>query len=157
VPIIKNIGVLGRARRKCAFAHPTALHHHGCGRLNFAFLSNRFRNELYSAPGTGTRREPGTFSLSTLLYISPERLPGLPRHISAGAKNTRAGPKAGNNIVAGKDYLTRQATTLIKFARATTDPQVVAGLVDKAANLKSRVDEQTVDRSPRAPDVQPES
>jgi hypothetical protein len=63
----------------------------------------------------------------------------------------------GNKIVARKDYLTRQATTLIKFAQATTDPQVVAGLVEKAANLKSRVDEQTIDRSPRAPDVQPES
>jgi hypothetical protein len=68
-----------------------------------------------------------------------------------------AGAKMGNKIVARKDYLTRQATTLIKFAKATTDPQVVAGLVDKAANLQSKVDEQTIDRSPRAPDVQPES
>jgi len=42
----------------------------------------------------------------------------------------------GKNIMARKDYLTRQATTLIKFARATTDPQVVAGLVEKAADLK---------------------
>jgi hypothetical protein len=63
----------------------------------------------------------------------------------------------GNKIVARKDYLTRQATTLIKFAQATADPQVVAGLVEKAANLKSRLDEQTIDRSPRAPDVQPEN
>jgi hypothetical protein len=59
--------------------------------------------------------------------------------------------------MARKDYLTRQATTLIKFAQATTDPQVVAGLVEKAADLKSRLDEQTIDRSPRAPDIQSES
>jgi hypothetical protein len=63
----------------------------------------------------------------------------------------------GNKIVARKEYLTRQATTLMMFARAATDPQVVAGLVDKAANLKSKLDEQTRDCSPRAPDVQPES
>jgi hypothetical protein len=55
--------------------------------------------------------------------------------------------------VAGKEYLTRQATTLIKFAKATADPQVVAGLVDKAVDLKSKLDEPRIDRSPRAPDV----
>jgi hypothetical protein len=63
----------------------------------------------------------------------------------------------GEHIVPRKEYLTRQATTLIKFAKATTDPQIVAGLVEKAADLKSRLDEETIDRSPRAPDVQPES
>jgi hypothetical protein len=63
----------------------------------------------------------------------------------------------GNNTVAGKEYLTRQAATLLRFAKATTDPQIVAGLVEKAADLKSRVDEATIDRSPRAPDVQPEN
>jgi hypothetical protein len=68
----------------------------------------------------------------------------------AGAHNT------GVNIVAGKEYLTRQATTLIKFAKVTTDPQMIAGLVDKAVDLKSKVDEAAIDRSPRAPDVQPE-
>jgi hypothetical protein len=55
--------------------------------------------------------------------------------------------------VAGKEYLTRQATTLIRFAQATTDPQIVARLVDKAVDLKSQVDEARIDRSPRAPDV----
>jgi hypothetical protein len=59
--------------------------------------------------------------------------------------------------MARKDYLTRQATTLIKFAQATTNPQVVAGLVEKAADLRSRLDELTIDRSPRAPDVLSES
>jgi hypothetical protein len=59
--------------------------------------------------------------------------------------------------VARKEYLSRQATTLMKFAKAANDPQVVAGLVDKAANLKSKLDEHTRDCSPRAPDVQTES
>jgi hypothetical protein len=59
--------------------------------------------------------------------------------------------------VAGKEYLTRQATTLIRFAKATTDPQTVAALVDKAVDLKSKLDETRIDRSPRAPDVQPEN
>ena len=63
----------------------------------------------------------------------------------------------GGNIVAGKEYLTRQATTLIRFAKATTDPQVAAGLVEKAADLKSKSDEARIDRSPRAPDVQREN
>jgi hypothetical protein len=59
--------------------------------------------------------------------------------------------------VAGKEYLTRQATTLIKFAKASTDPQIAAALVDKAVDLQSKVDEAAIDRSPRAPDVQPEN
>jgi hypothetical protein len=43
--------------------------------------------------------------------------------------------------VVGKEYLTRQATTLLKFANTVTDPNVAAGLVEKAADLKSRLDE----------------
>ncbi len=54
--------------------------------------------------------------------------------------------------MAGREYLVRQAATLLKFAKATTDPRVVAGLVEKAAELKSQVDE-APDKSPQAPDV----
>jgi hypothetical protein len=58
--------------------------------------------------------------------------------------------------VIGKDYLTRQAAILLKFAKATTDPKVAAGLIEKAADLKSRVDAPGApsDRSPSAPDIQ---
>ena len=57
--------------------------------------------------------------------------------------------------VVGRQYLTRQATTLLKFARTVTDPNVAAGLVEKAADLKSRVDEPNrPDRSPSPPDVE---
>ena len=55
----------------------------------------------------------------------------------------------------GKEYLTRQATTLLNFAKTVTDPNVAAGLVEKAADLKSKVDERNrPDKSPRAPDVE---
>ena len=64
----------------------------------------------------------------------------------------------------GRQYLTRQATTLLKFARTVTDPNVAAGLVEKAADLKSQVDRKSQfdepnrpDKSPRAPDVEQSS
>ena len=54
----------------------------------------------------------------------------------------------------GRQYLTRQATTLLKFAQTVTDPNVAVGLVEKAADLKSRIDDPNrSDKSPRAPDV----
>jgi len=48
----------------------------------------------------------------------------------------------------------RQAAILLKLAKSISDPQVVAGLVEKAADLKSQVDS-APDRSPQAPDVEP--
>jgi hypothetical protein len=58
--------------------------------------------------------------------------------------------------VASREYLTRQATTLLKFARTTTDTNVAAGFIEKAADLKDQVDRTAPlqDRSPRAPDVE---
>jgi hypothetical protein len=63
----------------------------------------------------------------------------------------------GGNLVVSKSYLTRQATTLIKFAQSTSDPKILAALVEKAAELKSQADETRPppDLSPRAPDVEP--
>jgi hypothetical protein len=55
--------------------------------------------------------------------------------------------------VAGKQYLERQAALLLKFAKSSSDPQIVAGLVEKAADLKSQVDS-ALDQSLRAPDVE---
>ena len=57
----------------------------------------------------------------------------------------------------GRQYLTRQATTLLKFAKTVTDPNVAAGLVEKAADLKSQVGRQSPDKSPEAPDVERDS
>ena len=58
----------------------------------------------------------------------------------------------------GRAYFVRQAATLLKFAQSTSNPQLAAILIGKAADLKSQVDESstTPDSSPRAPDVQPE-
>jgi len=58
--------------------------------------------------------------------------------------------------VVGRSYFTRQATTLLKFAKSTNNPDLAAVLIEKAADLKSQVDETTApDPSPLAPDVEP--
>jgi hypothetical protein len=62
----------------------------------------------------------------------------------------------GTANVIGKEYFVRQAAILFGMAKATTDPRISAALLDKAANLKSQLDEPIIDRSPRAPGVQPE-
>jgi hypothetical protein len=55
--------------------------------------------------------------------------------------------------VPGRKFLNEQAATLVNFARATTDPQVAARLLDKAADLSAR-SKAAPDASPRAPDVE---
>ena len=56
-----------------------------------------------------------------------------------------------------KEYFVRQAAILLGFAKATKDPNVSAALLDKAADLKSQVDEriELLDLSPLAPDIEP--
>ncbi len=59
----------------------------------------------------------------------------------------------------GRDYLARQALTLLKMAKITRDPAVAAELASKAADLNSRSEEKSpeasADRGSRAPDVIP--
>jgi hypothetical protein len=43
---------------------------------------------------------------------------------------------------------------LLMFAKATTDPNIAAALVEKAADLKSRVDDSSAPE-PLAPHVEP--
>jgi hypothetical protein len=58
--------------------------------------------------------------------------------------------------VIGRGYFVRQVATLLKLAQTTTDPKVSAALVDKAAELKSQLDESGLpDPTPLAPDVEP--
>jgi hypothetical protein len=86
--------------------------------------------------------------LRSLLYICPERNPG--------SCVVGWGLIARENIVAGRLYLTRQAATFLKFAKSTNDPKLAAFLVEKAADLKSQVEETgKPDPSPVAPDVEP--
>jgi hypothetical protein len=57
--------------------------------------------------------------------------------------------------VIGKQYFVRQAATLLKFAKSTKNPDLAAVLVEKAADLKSKVDESPApDSSPQALDVE---
>lgn len=53
----------------------------------------------------------------------------------------------------GKKYLTEQAATFLRFAKAATDPDIAAGFLDKAADLSAR-SEAAPDASPQAPDVE---
>jgi hypothetical protein len=58
--------------------------------------------------------------------------------------------------VVGRNYFKRQATMLLKFAKSTNNSDLAAVLVERAADLKSQVDESgTPDPTPRAPDIEP--
>ena len=92
-------------------------------------------------------RNNGTKIKSALRNATAGTNPALQRNV-CGSDNPET------TTVVGRQYLTLQATTLLKFARTVTDPNVAAGLVEKAAELKSQVDEPNrPDKSPRAPDV----
>jgi hypothetical protein len=54
------------------------------------------------------------------------------------------------------NFLVEAAVALLKFARSTSDPNLTAALLDKAAELNERIAAATasgVDTSPKAPDV----
>lgn len=53
--------------------------------------------------------------------------------------------------MAGREYLNRQAATLLKFAKTTTDPTVPAGLVEKAAISRSRPRSRELNAATRRP------
>jgi len=56
--------------------------------------------------------------------------------------------------VLGKTYLTKQASLLMKFARSTSDSELSAKLISKAADLKAQADPlPDKDQGPQAPDV----
>ena len=57
----------------------------------------------------------------------------------------------------GRSYLTRQAATLLRFAKSTQNPELAAVLIERAADFKLQVDETmpAPDQSPVAPDVEP--
>ena len=53
-----------------------------------------------------------------------------------------------------KGYLVRHAATLLKLARSTSDPALATALIDKAAELKDRIDDYP-DVTLIVPDVEP--
>jgi hypothetical protein len=58
-------------------------------------------------------------------------------------------------IVIDRQYFARQAATLLKFAKATKNPELSAALIEKAADLRSQVDkiDPSLD-SPLAPNLE---
>ncbi|MBV8919644.1 hypothetical protein [Bradyrhizobium sp.] len=57
-----------------------------------------------------------------------------------------------------KNYFIRQAASLLRFAKETSNPEVAMVLAAKAAEFNEKLDEVRVakmDASPRAPDVEP--
>ena len=63
----------------------------------------------------------------------------------------------GVHHVLGRLYFARQAATLLRFARSTSNPELAATLVQRAASLKAQID--AVDKpspSLQAPDVEPD-
>jgi hypothetical protein len=61
-------------------------------------------------------------------------------------------------MVIGREYLTQQAKTLLNLARSTTDRSKAAALLEKAADMKSKIDQanRTYARATLAPDIEPE-
>jgi hypothetical protein len=70
-----------------------------------------------------------------------------------------AAQSSGENIVIGRQYFVRQATTLVVFARSTSDPERAAVLIEKAADFLAQLDESSArpDTIPQAWDVRPEN
>jgi hypothetical protein len=61
----------------------------------------------------------------------------------------------GKRIVLGRNSFTWRAATLLKMAKSISDPNVAGALVERAADLKSQLDQANPpDKSPRAPDVE---
>lgn len=56
----------------------------------------------------------------------------------------------------GKQYLVRQAATLLRYAQSIHDPQTAAALVAKATELRDQIDRiaRLRDQSLAAPDVE---
>jgi hypothetical protein len=79
--------------------------------------------------------------------IRLERIPDLRVIIAPGSR--------GMVTVPGRDYYERQAATLLKYAKLTSDPDIAAALLEIAADLDSRAEStEPSDSSPHAPDVE---
>lgn len=75
-----------------------------------------------------------------------------------GSRVALAAGQYGETTVIGRLYFARQAATLLKFAKSTANPELSAVLIEKAADLKSRIDDTNApDRSLMAPDVEDQS
>jgi hypothetical protein len=87
---------------------------------------------------------------SSLCASGPERMPDFCLGYTALGYQ-------GELQLIGKQYFVRQAAILFGIAKATKDPKMSAALMDKAADLKSKVDGPgaSLDLIPLAPDIEP--
>jgi hypothetical protein len=94
---------------------------------------------------------PPNFPGFTFVHLAGTNLP-------AAAFGRWAVGRIAGNIVLSRQYFVRQAAALLQFARETTNPQLAAVLIEKAADLKSQIDESGAapDPGPQTPDAQPE-
>ena len=93
----------------------------------------------------------GTFAQASYVFSFPLSL----QFQLYGSLNGTRLYLAGKVTVAGRDYYQRQAATLLKYARSTSDPKIAAALLEMAAELSSQIDEAAApDSSPRAPGVE---
>ena len=106
-----------------------------------------------------------TLQRCSLGGTTPSEVPRVHFYTSAGneipARRVSAlGGRAygGVHHMLSRHYFVSQVASLLKFAKETTNPQLAAVLIEKAADLKSQVDESstTLDPSHVAPDVEPE-
>jgi hypothetical protein len=89
--------------------------------------------------------------VTSTLSVSTFTQTGRNESLAAGFALRR---KRGKIIVIGRNYFARQAATLLKLAKSTNDPQFAAALIEKAADLKSMIDESPPpDQSAQGPDV----
>ena len=113
--------------------------------LSFAYLGapsiTSFRVASVACPDVA--QKPRVFTFARLLEQAL-----VPRVFRRVAKR--------GSIVVHRNYFLRQVQTLLKFAKSTSDPQIVVVLVDKASELKFRADKTTPpsDVGPLLPDVE---
>jgi len=95
-------------------------------------------------------RVPSKFPWFTFIHFGWNQIPGC-RVWALGT-----GRIAGY-IVLSRQYFVRQATALLQFAKETTNPELAAVLIEKAADLKSQIDESGMapDPGPQTPDANP--
>ena len=112
------------------------------------------RTRLWFHRHNGSNASPVTAkSLSPLLYFRLERTRRLP------PTRVGAGITTGESRVIGREYFLRQAAILFKVAKITKDPKISAALLEKAADLKLKVEQPGTppDLTPQAPDVEPDA
>src|SRR5689334_6039126 len=99
----------------------------------------RFRRAELGARGaadtcSGSPR-PGTGALCAILDSRDGTKSAVPRDECTGVFSS-----LGYINVLGRPYFTRQAATLLKFAKLTSNPALAASLVERAADLKAQID-----------------